>query len=689
MSTSSQPRQHGVKGAYVGGDWCDMEDLGSQFLIKGGSHTTNKCLGDGGKDSCKTCPRSRTRNVAAKADGTYDVIIIGAGCIGAAIARELSKTLTSVLVLESADDISNGATKGNSGIVHAGFDDAPGSVRAKFCWKGNQMFPQLDRELHFGYQKNGSLVLARSKEDYEHLKELKKRGEINGVERLRIVEREELFQMEPHCHPDSIAALYSPDAGNLIPYEYTIALAENAVDNGAELRIRRMVTSITYDADAALFSVNADHWEPAEYVENKEFAFMKFDDLQLGVLFASVAYYALGRFEAQVRALLPPLALGGLSRKQLVMGGTILLEVLLLLLFSAVRYYLHESTRGRPVKTSGKGRKVTVDEMKIGGSGSHSAMNGKSVELETFKARYVVNAAGGYSDKIAAMIGDDSFKIKLRLGDYVLLKREQGHLARHTLFPCPGPLGKGVLVQTTLWGNLILGPTARDIHLPEVMAETSTDIQSFIFQRCKELVPTFDCKEAFHAFCGARAKSTAGDWIIRPSERNGRFILAAGIDSPGLAGSPAVALEVVRLLGAAGLQMKENPDFNPNRAPIIVPKDGWKGLRAGPPGKVTNPKENVVCKCEKVTEEEVVTALHRSLPIDSTQAIRKRTRAGMGHCQGDEGNYDCECRVAEIIARETRTDASVAGRRPFPATSSLPRRWLDDADRQRLVALKG
>lgn len=132
-----------------------------------------------------------------KSDGSYDVIIIGAGCIGGAIARELSKTKCSVLILEAADDVTQGATKGNSGIVHAGFDDKPGSVRAKFCWPGNQLFPQLDRELHFGFNKNGSLVVAKSASDDALLEELMERGRKNGVKNLRIVNQSELRKMEP------------------------------------------------------------------------------------------------------------------------------------------------------------------------------------------------------------------------------------------------------------------------------------------------------------------------------------------------------------------------------------------------------------------------------------------------------------------------------------------------------------
>lgn len=128
--------QHGVKGIYLGGDWLPIEECATR--INSLSSSSDKC-----DRNCSTCPRSKSRNTAMKSDGSYDVVIIGAGCIGSAIARELSKSNCSVLILEAADDVTQGATKGNSGIVHAGFDDKPGSIRAKFCWPGNQMFPKL------------------------------------------------------------------------------------------------------------------------------------------------------------------------------------------------------------------------------------------------------------------------------------------------------------------------------------------------------------------------------------------------------------------------------------------------------------------------------------------------------------------------------------------------------------------
>ena len=220
-------RQHGVKGVYYGGDWLDINDCDGKFniseeLCSSGCTTTNS--------SQPPCPRSMSRNAAAAAaaanddsnNTVYDICIIGAGCIGAAIARELSKYSLKILWLEAADDVSQGATKGNSGIVHAGYDDTPNTNRAKYCWKGNQMFKELDRDLRFGYQTNGSLVLATKESDRDILKELYQRGQINGVKNLRIIEKEELHKMEPYVQSNAIAALYSPDAGNVIPYVRTV-----------------------------------------------------------------------------------------------------------------------------------------------------------------------------------------------------------------------------------------------------------------------------------------------------------------------------------------------------------------------------------------------------------------------------------------------------------------------------------
>lgn len=689
--------QHGVNGAYYGGTWVDLEDCAETF-----QPDPSKCSGC---PTRATCPRSQSRNAStAPKNMVYDIVIIGAGCIGTSIARELSRYELKTLLVESADDVSQGATKGNSGIVHAGYDDKPGSVRAKFCWPGNQMFPQLDRELRFGYQKNGSLVVATNTKELDVLDELMERGKTNGVKNLRIVQKKELFEMEPALNPNCIAALYAPDAGNVIPYEFAIALAENAVDNGVELRIRREVTAIAKGEDGC-FEVVMRHWEPKDYVDARKKMGKSIDGTETKELsLLSLVMRLCISFPASIAVMEGLIRFGLLEPSP--KDNTKMIMTIVAFVFTALVLFLPGAKRRGPSALkdivakcpppvgSGDDGKVSLQDMFQGGSGSKNVQHGVVVATESVRAKYVINCAGSYSDQIARMIGDDSFYIKPRLGDYILLNRNQGHLAHSTIFPCPDPvLGKGVLVQQTLWGNFILGPTARDMHDEETRDMSNESIQEYILSKCKNLCPYFDAKEAIHGFCGARSKSSRGDWIIEPSAKDANFIHVAGIDSPGLAGSPAISLYVVDLLQKAGLKMPPNVNFNPNRAPIITPKVGLRGLKMGPPGKNDSDgkdeaamAKNVICKCEKVTELEVVRALRRSLPIDSTQGIRKRTRAGMGHCQGDAENYDCECRVRAIISRENEVTVDEVGGRPWPATSTLSQRWVykDEAQKEGL-----
>lgn len=417
---TSVPRQHGVKGVYYGGHWLDIEDCDGVF------NNPENCSGcTYAPQGTITCPRSRSRNVAST-ENTYDVIIVGAGCIGAAVARELSRYSLKVLLVEAADDVTQGATKGNSGIVHAGYDDKPGTKHAEFCWPGNQMFPQLDRELMFGYQLNGSLVIATNDKEVETLKELLKRGETNGVKRLRIVDKEELRTMEPCVNPNAVAALYSPDAGNVIPYEYTIALAENAVDNGVELRIRREVTKIEQEADGS-FSVQMRHWEPKEYLDATK---PKMNWILAAVALSSLVVVGMGAYMAMDASLDSEIRqYSAFVTYTMVVAG-------------ALAIYSTLNRKNKPPSISSStpltklvdqaglakgtgGQRVSVADMLVGGSGSSNIVKGTTVEMESIKARYVINCAGGASDKVARMIGDDSFKIKPRLGDYLLLNRNQ------------------------------------------------------------------------------------------------------------------------------------------------------------------------------------------------------------------------------------------------------------------------
>ena len=710
---------HCDKGAYVGGGWVDMEDLAEQYLIGAkGSHT--KC-GNG----CSVCPRSASRNSAARPDGSYDVIVIGAGCIGSAISRELSKTTNSILLLEAADDVTQGATKGNSGIVHAGYDDKPGTVKSKYCWKGNQMFPQLDRELHFGYQQNGSLVVAKTEADMKLLDTLMARGDENKVKNLRILNRKELLEKEPWIHDDAIGALYSPDAGTITPYEYTIALAENAVDNGVELRTRRQVVNIEQVNEAneddgaevggnsrqgssksnttkkGRFKVTVNHWEPETTAVrlNKE---IKNSSSAGGGLTPFFMLLSLSMVGSSIYV-----ARHHNSNDYALYGCVI--GSLCLMVYGVLALLQSDST----TTVTDKIQTLLYSAQNQYEPSKNTILSGLS-RKEIYYCDYIVNCGGTKSDAIAKMVGDDSFIVKPRMGEYILLHKDEGHKTTHTLFPCPHPVyGKGVLVQGTLWGNLILGPTARDtmkknkegkyIIDQDVANEPVDNIMGYILSKCRNLIPSFDASRVIHTFSGARAKNSTGEWIIGPVPNVPGFINAASIDSPGIAASPAIAADVVHMLGEAGMSVEKDTEFNPFRAPLVMPKNGpylavgvnEKGKKKllkydkDNTGKNKDPTVNVVCKCEKVTEQEIIDACHRSLPIDSTQALRKRVRCGMGHCQGDPNNYDCETRAAAIIARETGLPLNEVGRRPWPASSMLKERHVyeDDQEKEKLVQL--
>ncbi|PKM93469.1 MAG: FAD/NAD(P)-binding oxidoreductase [Firmicutes bacterium HGW-Firmicutes-1] len=448
----------------------------------------------------------------------YDFIIIGAGVIGSTISRELSRYQVEVLLIDKENDVSCGATKGNSAIVHGGFDDKHGSLKSKLCREGNLMYPKLNEELNFGYEQRGSLVLAFSEEEIEVLGELYENGKKNGVDDLEIIDADKIIEMEPYVNKNVLKALYCPSSGLTSPYELTIALAENAISNGVELKLKSEVLSI-------------------EQVEG--------------------------------------------------------------------------------------GFKVVTNN-------------------DEYSSKYVINCAGVYSDKVAGMVGVDHFKITPRRGEYVLLNKDQGYLANNVLFQTPSKNGKGILVTRTYHGNLMLGPNAQEVGSKDDIG-TTLEALDYIVDTARLSVPDFDLKTTLTSFSGIRATSDKKDFIIEESEVKG-FINVAGIESPGLTSSPAIGKYVIGIIKGMGVELLDKPDFNPYRKAIIIKKgENFDGFIDAP-----TPDKNIICRCEKVTEAEIIDAIHRGIDIDSLDAIKRRTRAGMGLCQGKF----CGPRVANVIARE-------------------------------------
>ncbi|MBP9477407.1 MAG: FAD-dependent oxidoreductase [Sebaldella sp.] len=468
------------------------------------------------------------------ASTNYDFVIIGAGIIGTITARELSKYNVKILILEKENDVSMGATKANSAIVHGGYDDKNGSLKSKVSYKGRQAFQRYDNELNFGFKKTGSLVVGFD-EDKKAIEELYENGLRNGVIDIRILEKDEIMKMEPNINSDIKYALYCEGAGVCSPYEFTIALAENAIKNGVKLELNSKVTDI---------KKNSDYNYEIKYKQR---------DLS-----------------------------GEISEKE--------------------------------VHTS-----------------------------------FVINAAGMYSDKISDMVNESYFTINPRKGEYILFSRGTGELVNTVIFQVPSKFGKGVLVTSTYHGNLMIGPDAQnDVE----RTDTSTKMENleWLLEKARHTTEKFDLKQFIRTFSGLRAAASTGDFIIEETKEKG-FVNIAGIQSPGLTSSPAIAEMVIDIIKDTGFNLDEKLDFDPYRKAIIKRKgkdDMLSGIEVNKLVELPSSPEKIICRCEQVTEAVIIDSLRRGIMVTSVDGVKRRTRSGMGWCQGTF----CRPRVKEIIERE-------------------------------------
>lgn len=451
----------------------------------------------------------------------YDVIIIGAGVTGCAVARYLSRYQGSALVLERAEDVCCGTSKANSAIIHAGFDAAHGSLMAKMNVQGNRMLPELAKELDFPFRMNGSLVVCMSEEDMPRLRALYENGVKNGVEGLEIVDAQRLHELEPNVSKNAVAALWAPTGGIVCPFNMTIALAENANANGVDFRFNTKVTGFTRGEE----------------------------------------------------------------------GWTV------------------------------------------------------HTEQGDFQTRYVVNAAGVYADVLHNMVSARKLHITPRRGDYCLLDRQVGGFVSHTVFQLPGKLGKGVLVSPTVHGNIIVGPTAIDIEDRDGTNTTAAGLEELI-AKAGISVDNLPIRQTITSFAGLRAHEDHHEFVIGEAEDAPGFVDCAGIESPGLTSAPTIGLTVAELLREKlGLRKKE--DFIATRKGLLDPKsltkEAYQALIRENPAY-----GQIICRCEQVTEGEIIDAIRRPLGARSLDGVKRRTRAGMGRCQAGF----CSPRVLEILARE-------------------------------------
>jgi len=263
-------------------------------------------------------------------------------------------------------------------------------------------------------------------------------------------------------------------------------------------------------------------------------------------------------------------------------------------------------------------------------------------------ARYIVNCAGVWSDKIAAMAGDESFTVFPRRGEYMLLDKECGGLVKHTIFRCPSNMGKGVLVTPTVDGNLLLGPTAENIEDKEDTATTAKGI-GFVRANASQQVKGIEFGKVITSFTGLRSVGSTGDFIINVPKPH--FVNASGIESPGLSSSPAIAEYVAQLLKEDGLVLEAKADFVTERKPA----HWFRELDIE--GKNAVIKEHpeyahVICRCETVSEGEIIEAIRTNPRPTDVDGVKRRTRATMGRCQGGF----CTPYIVELLAKEMGVD---------------------------------
>ncbi len=450
----------------------------------------------------------------------FDVAVIGGGVIGGMVLRELSRYELNVCLVEKQSDVSMGASKANTGIVHGGFDAENGSNKALYNVLGAKMMPKVTSELGVKYVNNGTLVVAFSDEDLVALSALYERGLNNAVEGLKLLTKEELFEKEPAVSKNAVGALYCQSAGIVCPYELTISAIGNAMDNGAKL-------------------------------------FTDFEVIEIS------------------------------------------------------------SNDGYTLK-AGDGREI--------------------------KAKLIINCAGMFADKVARLVGDASFNICARKGEYLLLDKSHAGKFNHTLFFCPNKGGKGIVVTQTVDGNILLGPTAKEIYDKDDKTTTSIGLEE-VKQKALEMCDSLPLYDTITSFAGLRAFCDRHDFIIERSKVAKDFFNVAGIESPGLTASPAIAKKVVELVGET-VKLVSKKSFTPYRKADYF----FKNLSIEQKNELikANPDYGkIICRCEEITLGEIKRAITENPKATTVDGIKRRTRAGMGRCQGGF----CQPNIVKIIAQ--------------------------------------
>ncbi|MBN8580923.1 MAG: FAD-dependent oxidoreductase [Anaerolineae bacterium] len=459
---------------------------------------------------------------------TYDITIIGAGAVGCAIARELSRYDLKIALLEANSDVGMGTSKASTAIWHTGYDAKPGSLEAKLLRRSYALMAEYLPEANIAHEVLGGLLIAWNQEQFDTLPKLLKQAHDNGEMDVRMISAEKIHEREPHINKGALGGLYVPGEGILCTFSVPLAMAYQAVENGVEL-------------------------------------FLNF----------------------QVKEIRP--------------------------------------------STTDDGQQTTW-----------SIVNGQS---STVQSRYIINAAGLFSDEINAMFGKTSFKVTPRRGQLIVYDKMARPLVKHVLLPVPTSITKGVLISPTVYGNILLGPTAEDLS-DKTATETTEDGLKFLLEKGKQILPQLLDEEVTATYSGLRAATEHSDYQIEMDAAL-RYLCLGGIRSTGISGAMGIAEYGVELLQDAGLDLKLKPEFKTVKLPTIGqaftrPHQDAEMIAANPA------YAEMVCHCERVSHGELIDAMNAPIPANSVDALRRRTRASQGRCQG----FNCHAALTKMLTTE-------------------------------------
>jgi glycerol-3-phosphate dehydrogenase len=447
------------------------------------------------------------------------VAIVGAGVVGAAIARELSRYELRCALVEAGPDVGAATSKANTALLHTGFDAKPGTLEARLVRRGHELLSAYAPAAGIPLQRVGALLVAWDDEQHGAFAGIIEQARANGYTEIREIGVDELYRLEPHLGPGARGALEVPDEGIVCPFTTPLAFATEAVLAGCELRLGTPLTGV-----------------------------------------------------------------------RRVPGGALEIE-----------------TPAGPITS-----------------------------------RFLVNAAGLHSDEIDRMLGHGGFTVHPRRGELIVFDKLARPLLDHILLAVPSATTKGVLLAPTVFGNLLLGPTAQDVEDKRDTSSTRAGL-GYLRAQGERIMPALREQEVTAVYAGLRAATEHADYQLAVHAAEG-YACVGGIRSTGLSASMAIAEHVREELGGAGLELVPKNDPPAARMPNIgerAPRPYLQGERIA-----ENPDYGrIVCFCERVTRGELLDAMAAPVPAVDLDGLRRRTRVLMGRCQG----FFCGAGVSALV----------------------------------------